>query len=188
MLCNISVNIQENKPASEAAKKIDIYPAIEWLSLSWSEVSDLNIQHCFNKVGFSQLHIDSPTHNTPDSDFESDVTTEMRQLIDVPFRVFINLDSDKIIHPVVAEQDTLQADGDVVPDNYQPDKVLDPTPQHKTTTEEDITHLAQIRKKAAKWGDAALMQMVICMEAHLMDHSLGEKNKMKQSCNKDFLQ
>ena len=100
----------------------------------------------------------------------------MRQLIDVPFREFINLESNEIIHPVVAEPGTLQADADVVPDDYQPDEVLDPTPQHKTTIAEDITNLAQIRKKAAKWGDAALMQMVICMEAHLMDHSLAEEN------------
>ena len=77
--------------------------------------------------------IDPPSDNTPDCDFESDVTTEMRQIIDVPFREFINLESDKIIHPVVAEPGTLQADTDVAPDDYQPDEVLDPTPQHKTT-------------------------------------------------------
>ena len=59
------------------------------------------------------------------------------------------------------------------------------TPQHKTTIAEDINNLAQIRKKAAKWGDAALMQMVIHMEAHLMDHSIAQENK-KQSCIKDF--
>ena len=94
--------------------------------------------------------------------------------------------SHKIIHPVVAEPGTLQADADVILGDYQPDKVLDPTPQHKTTIAEDITNLAQIREKAAKWGDAALMQMVICMEAHLMDHSLAEENKKKQSCIKDF--
>ena len=42
---------------------------------------------------------------------------------------------------------TLQADADVVLDDYQPDEELDPTPQHKTTIAEDITNLAQIRKK-----------------------------------------
>ena len=112
----------------------------------------------------------------------------MRQLIDVPFREFVNLESDEIIHPVVAEPGSLQADVDIVPDDYQPDDVLDPTPQHKTTTAEDITNLAQSRKKAANWGNAALIQMVIHMEAHLMDHSLAEENKKEQSCIKDFLQ
>ena len=110
----------------------------------------------------------------------------MRQLIDVSFREFINLESDEIIHPLVAEQGTLQADTDVVPDDYQPDEVMDPAPQHKTTIAEDINNLDQIKKKAAKWGDSALMQMVIRMEAHLMDHSLAEENKKKQSCIKDF--
>ena len=110
--------------------------------LAWSGVSDLNIQQSFNKVGFSQLHIDPPSENTPDPDFESDVTTEMRQLTDVAFREFINVESDKIIHSVVAEPGTLQADADVVPDDYQRDEVLDPTPQHKTTIAEDTTNLA----------------------------------------------
>ena len=152
MLCNISFNIQQNITASEANKKIDIYTAIEWLSLAWSGVSNLNIQCCFNKVGFSQLHIDPPSDNTPDPDLESDGTAEMRQLIDVPFREFINLEHDKIIHPVVAEPGTLQADADVVPDDYQPDEVLDPTPQYKTTIAEDITKLAQIKKKSSQVG------------------------------------
>ena len=157
MLRNISFNIQQNIPASEAAKKIDIFTAIEWLSLAWSGVSDLNIKRCFKKVGFSQMHIDPASDSTADPDFESDVTPEMRQLIDVSFREFINLESDEIIHPLVAEQGTLQADTDVVPDDYQPDEVMDPAPQHKTTIAEDINNLDQIKKKAAKWGDAALM-------------------------------
>ena len=91
-----------------------------------------------------------------------------------------------MIQPFIAESGTLQADANVVPDDHQPDEVLDPTPQPKTTIAEDITNLAQIRKRAAKWGDAALMQMVICMEAHIMNHSLAEENKKKQSCIKVF--
>ena len=40
---------------------------------------------------------------------------------------------------------------------------------------------AHIRKKVAKWCDAKLMQMFICIEAHVMDYSLAEENKKKQS-------
>ena len=69
MLRNISFNIQQNIPASEAAKKIDIFTAIEWLSLAWSGVSDLNIKRCFKKVGFSQMHIDPASDSTADPDF-----------------------------------------------------------------------------------------------------------------------
>ena len=65
-------------------------------------------------------------------------------------------------------------------------KFFYPTPQCRTTIAEDIGNLTQITKKAAKWGDAELMQMVICMEAPLMDNSLAEENKKKQSCTKDF--
>ena len=83
----------------------------------------------------------------PDNEFESYITAEMRQLNDVQFREFINLESDKISHSVVADTGTLQIDADVVPDDYQPDKVLNPSPQYKTTITEDINSLAQIRKK-----------------------------------------
>ena len=33
---------------------------------------------------------------------------------------------------------------------------------------------------------SALMQMVICVEVHLMDHSLAEKIKKKQTCIENF--
>ena len=75
--------------------------------------------------------------------------------------------SDEIIHPAVAEPGFLQADADLVPDNYQPDEQLqDPTPEYRTTIAEDTGNHTQIRKKAAKWGDAELRQMDIHMEAH----------------------
>ena len=81
----------------------------------------------------------------------------------------------------------LQGDVGIVPDDYQPDEQLsDSTPW--TSIGEDIDNLAQIRKKAAKWCDVELMQMAICMGAHLMDHSLTEENKKKQSSIKHFLQ
>ena len=72
----------------------------------------------------------------------------MTALIDIPFRDFINLESSKMIYPVVAMQGILQADADIVPDDYQPDEQLrDFTPQYRTSTAEDIENFAQIRGK-----------------------------------------
>ena len=155
MLHNVSFGVQHNTPASDAAKKIDIYAAIEWLSLAWTGISDLNIQHCFNKVGFSQLCTNPNNDSLPDPDLDSDVTNEMRAVINIPFRDFIKLESDKIIHPVVAEPGILQADADIVPDNYQSDEQLpDSTPGYNTSIAEDIDNLAQIRENAATFENA----------------------------------
>ena len=122
MLYNISFNVQHNIPATDAAKKIDINAAIEWLSLTWTGVSDLNIQHCFNKVGISLLYSDPNSDSLPDPNLDTDVTDKMRSLIDNPFRYFINFESDEIIHAVVAEPGILQVDVDIVPDDYQSDE------------------------------------------------------------------
>ena len=131
MLCNISFNVQHNIPASDEAKKIDIYTAIEWLSLAWTGVSDLSIHHPNND-------------SFPDPYLDFDVTDEMRGLIDIPFRDFINLEGDEIIHPVVAEPGILYAV--IVPDDYQPDS----TPRYRAFIAGDINNISQIRKKVAK--------------------------------------
>ena len=77
MLHNISFTVQHNIPAPDAAKKIYIYTAIERLSLALTGVSDLDIQHCFNIAGFSQLCTDPNNDSLPDPNLGSDVTDEM---------------------------------------------------------------------------------------------------------------
>ena len=58
--------------------------------------------------------------------------------------------------------------------NYQ-------TPLHNTELplQRTLTTLPKSGKKAAKWYDTQLMQMVIHVEAHLMHQILGEENKKK---------
>ena len=88
---------------------------------------------------------------------------------------------------VVTEPGILQAEADIVLDHYQPDEQIPcSTPQYRTSTEKNTDNLAQIRKNTANWCDAEPMKMVICMEAHLMDHSLAEENKKKQSSIEEF--
>ncbi len=41
---------------TEAAKKIDVFTAIHWVSQAWQQVAAETIQKCFNKVGFKQFH------------------------------------------------------------------------------------------------------------------------------------
>ena len=51
MLNNILLNIMNDTKAVDAAKNTELYTAVEWLSLAWEGVSNLNIQQCYNKVG-----------------------------------------------------------------------------------------------------------------------------------------
>ena len=118
------------------------------MSVTWTGVSDLNIQLCFNKVGFSQLCKDPNSNSLPDPDHDSDVTDEVRALIDGPFGDFINLESDGIIQPVVAEPGILQADANIVPDDYQLDEQLpDSTPQIELPLQRTLTNLPKSGKR-----------------------------------------
>ena len=101
-------------------------------------------QVLLQKVGYDQLHIipDIATDLT-NPNVEMDVTERMRHLIDVPLSELINLESSDIAHLQSVQLSLDVADGDMIPNNYQPDsEPAEPKPKHNVTTTEAIDHLS----------------------------------------------
>ena len=84
---------------------------------------------------------------------------------------FHHLKSDEIIHQVVEEPDILQADADIVPDDYQPDEQLSNSSiWYRISMAEDIDNLAQIRKK----------QQIVWCRTDANGHSQGSSSNGSQ--------
>ena len=149
----------------------------------------LNIQHCFNKVGFKQLHTTPvTTDDLPEPDLEADVTDEMHSSLDVPFAHFINLESDDIIHqkcaPVGPTNLALPDDDDDVCSDYQVDN--EPTPTPKFSRDQHVIHFDSLKVKSAEWNDEHIMDIIIELKSHAIEHSMKDFNNRKQSCIKDY--
>ena len=178
------MQVSTDTPASTAAKGIQIYSALEWLFFAWEQVSSDNIQKCFNKVGFKQFHNQAqhPDNESSDPALDEDVTPGMQELIDIPFREFVDLESDNIIHPTIVEA-TPVPDEDIVEEDYQPD----PESQKVSLTNTEVLQALEfLKSKAAGWNNEHILQLAGKLEAEYLVETMKAENGKKQTSIKDF--
>ena len=92
-----NLNVNNDIKAVDAAKNIKLYTAVEWLSLALQGVSNFNIQWCYNKVSFKQLHSEPNAADIAAPDNEEGVTGEICLMF--PLLTSINFKNDQLLQP-----------------------------------------------------------------------------------------
>ena len=110
------------------------------------------------------------------------VTPEMENLIDVPFREFVEVESDEIIHPTEATPGQEVEEDEEGQDDNQPDPEAEPP----MTNVELLRSLRCFKEKAVKWKDERMMSLVTELELKFVEGFVKEENTKKQSSITDF--
>ena len=64
---HLLARIDQETPASELAKQVNVLDAIMWLTASWSEVQPTTIQKCFSHCGFA---VEAPSSELDEPEFD----------------------------------------------------------------------------------------------------------------------
>jgi hypothetical protein len=104
-------DIQDRSDASAAAIKISLLYALYSVAMSWKHVSEMTIENCFRKGGFSKTNAETPASE------ESDLTSEIFDqapdgMLKQEFENWLDIDNNAVVVATMTVLEICQAVAD----------------------------------------------------------------------------